>query len=96
LAQFASVVLVAAAFVVLTGLLGDAQMVVAHGYGALLFDFRNSGESDGDLTTLGLLEANDKEIFVVEGAGHGGFRTAAPEQYERRIIGFLNDHLLGR
>ena len=207
------------------GSLDDAQMVVSHGYGALLFDLRNSGESDGDLTTMGLLEAKDviaaveyvqgqletrpkvalfghsmgaaavllagqqagadaivsasaftsledsishsfeamtglppfpfapmvvffaereagrdvseispvsavrqyeslpvlfihgdrdglipvsnvyelyeqandpKEILVLEGAGHGGFRAAAPDEYERRIIGFLDDHLQSR
>jgi fermentation-respiration switch protein FrsA (DUF1100 family) len=52
-----------------SGLLDDAQMVVSHGYGALLFDLRNSGESSGALTTLGLLEANDVRSAVrfVEG-----------------------------
>lgn len=47
-----------------TTLLDDAQMVVSHGYGALLFDLRNSGESDGGLTSLGLLEANDVKAAI--------------------------------
>jgi alpha-beta hydrolase superfamily lysophospholipase len=45
-------------------LLDDAHMVVSHGYGALLFDLRNSGESDGALTSLGLLEANDVRAAI--------------------------------
>jgi fermentation-respiration switch protein FrsA (DUF1100 family) len=40
-------------------LLADAGYIVAHGYGALLYDSRNSGESGGALTTFGLLEVND-------------------------------------
>lgn len=52
-----------------TILLKDAAMVAAHGYGALLFDLRNSGESDGAMTSLGLLEAKDVQAasqFVEE------------------------------
>ena len=40
-------------------LLDDAALLVANGYGVLLLDLRNSGESEGDLTTLGYLEALD-------------------------------------
>jgi len=40
-------------------LLDDAGLLVAEGYGVLLFDLRNSGASEGDLTTLGYLEALD-------------------------------------
>lgn len=39
-------------------------MVTAHGYGALLFDLRNSGESDGGMTSLGLLEAKDVQAAI--------------------------------
>jgi fermentation-respiration switch protein FrsA (DUF1100 family) len=39
--------------------LDDAAMVTWHGYGALLFDLRNSGESEGAETTLGLREVDD-------------------------------------
>lgn len=42
-----------------TELLDEAGFVTAHGYGALLFDLRNHGQSDGDRTTFGLLEAAD-------------------------------------
>jgi fermentation-respiration switch protein FrsA (DUF1100 family) len=41
------------------GLLDDAGILVRAGYGALLFDLRGNGESEGDLTTFGLLEADD-------------------------------------
>lgn len=40
-------------------LLAEAAYIVAHGYGALLYDTRNAGESEGTLTTFGLLEVND-------------------------------------
>lgn len=37
----------------------EAMMLHEQGYGALLFDLRNSGRSDGDQTTLGYDEAED-------------------------------------
>jgi dipeptidyl aminopeptidase/acylaminoacyl peptidase len=40
-------------------LLDDAALLVANGYGVLLLDLRNSGESEGDRTTLGYMEALD-------------------------------------
>jgi dipeptidyl aminopeptidase/acylaminoacyl peptidase len=39
--------------------LGDAALLAAEGYSALLFDLRNCGESEGEVTTLGLREALD-------------------------------------
>jgi len=36
-----------------------ARSLVAGGFNVLMFDFRNSGESDGDVTTLGYREVND-------------------------------------
>jgi dipeptidyl aminopeptidase/acylaminoacyl peptidase len=36
-----------------------------------------------------------KELFVVEGAAHGGAHAAAPEAYERRVLDFLARHLDG-
>ena len=36
-----------------------AGLIAEHGYGALLFDLRNHGESAGDRTSLGLNEVND-------------------------------------
>jgi fermentation-respiration switch protein FrsA (DUF1100 family) len=41
------------------GQLDDAGILAGRGYGALLFDLRNSGESEGTVTTFGLLEVND-------------------------------------
>ena len=40
-------------------LLDEAAMLAAHGYGALLFDMRNQGRSQGTITTLGYTEVED-------------------------------------
>lgn len=45
-------------------LLDDARMLYDHGYGSLLYDSRNSGESEGEVTTLGLQEMNDVDGAV--------------------------------
>jgi alpha-beta hydrolase superfamily lysophospholipase len=55
-----------------TELLVDADLIAQAGYGALLFDLRNSGESDGQVTTLGLDETRDVAAavaFVYQTAG---------------------------
>ena len=31
-----------------------------------------------------------KSLWVVEGAGHGGYIMAQPEQFQQRVVGFLN------
>ncbi len=41
------------------GAVADARLLAERGYGVLLFDLRNSGESDGTVTTFGLMEVND-------------------------------------
>jgi uncharacterized protein len=40
--------------------------------------------------------AQPKEIFVIENAGHGGFLQASPDEYEQRIINFLQWSLFER
>ena len=35
-----------------------------------------------------------KELWIVEGANHGGYRGAAPEEYEGRVLAFFDEHLL--
>jgi uncharacterized protein len=47
-----------------SALLDEAALLAGQGYGALLFDLRNSGESDGTLTTLGLREVDDVRAAV--------------------------------
>ncbi len=42
----------------------DVAMLYPHGYGMLLFDLRNSGTSEGEITTMGLLEAGDVDRAV--------------------------------
>ncbi len=45
-------------------LLEEAGLLTAHGYGALLFDLRNHGQSEGDRTTFGLYELEDVKAAV--------------------------------
>lgn len=59
-------------------LLDDAAFLTANGYGALLFDLRNSGTSEGDLTTLGYLE-------VLDVGGALDFVLAQPESDAERV-----------
>ncbi len=47
-----------------TELIDEVDFVTAAGYGALLFDLRNHGESDGNITTLGLKEVLDVDAAV--------------------------------
>ena len=42
-----------------TALLDEAAMLARHGFGALLFDLRNHGASEGTITTLGYAEVED-------------------------------------
>ncbi len=44
--------------------LEEADYLTALGYGALLFDLRNHGESEGELTSLGALETRDVSAAV--------------------------------
>lgn len=67
-------------------MLDDAALLAAHGYGVVLIDLRNSGESDGTRTTLGLAEVNDV-------AGAVRFAAAQPG-VEARRIGLLG-HSMG-
>lgn len=47
-----------------TELLDEAGLVVADGYGALLFDLRSCGQSDGKVATMGYLERRDVRAAV--------------------------------
>lgn len=53
--------------------LPTAKALVENGYAVLMFDFRNSGLSDGTLTTVGLLEKDDllAAVRYAEGQGYG-------------------------
>lgn len=59
-------------------MLEDTSLLVAAGYGALLFDLRNSGASEGDLTTLGYLE-------VLDVGGALAFVQAQPDSDPERL-----------
>jgi fermentation-respiration switch protein FrsA (DUF1100 family) len=53
-------------------LLDEAALLTARGYGALLFDLRNHGESEGDRTTFGLFEQNDVQGAVAFARAQSG------------------------
>lgn len=59
-------------------LLAQAALLVQRGYGALLFDFRNHGDSEGEITTFGLLEVRDVAAALA-------FLLAQPEVNPDRI-----------
>lgn len=45
-------------------LLDEAGLVVKHGYGALMFDLRANGESEGNVSTLGYTERRDVRAAI--------------------------------
>lgn len=47
-----------------TELLDEAGFIVAHGYGALLFDMRACGRSEGEITTVGYSERRDVRAAI--------------------------------
>ena len=59
-----------------------------------------AGTDDGD-TPLPVMErvfaaaGDPKELWIVQGAGHGTYYETAPAEYESRVIGFL-DHALAK
>lgn len=60
------------------GLLEQAAMLQKYGYGALLFDLRNHGQSQGKVTTLGY-----REIYDIQGAVE--YLKSRPEVNPHRI-----------
>ncbi len=63
--------------------LGLARSLVESGFNVLLFDFRNSGESEGDVTTLGYHEVKD-----IYGAVEWLKRERADQAEKIGVIGF--------
>jgi fermentation-respiration switch protein FrsA (DUF1100 family) len=37
-----------------------------------------------------------KAFYLVPGAGHGGYMRVEPQEFERRVVGFLERHLRGQ
>ncbi|MBN2548129.1 MAG: alpha/beta fold hydrolase [Anaerolineales bacterium] len=63
-----------------TQLLDEAALLSQEGYGVLMYDARNCGESEGQVTTFGLLEANDLRAaldFILDQPGVDADRIAA-------------------
>ena len=56
-----------------------AAFLLGEGYGALLFDLRNSGDSEGERTTMGLEEVRDVQAAF-------DFLVAQPEVDASRIV----------
>lgn len=50
----------------------DAEMLARHGYGALFFDWRAHGESEGEVTTWGDREQRDLRAAIDFAAQRGG------------------------
>lgn len=67
-------------------LLDEAALLARHGYGALLFDLRNHGTSEGAITTLGYLEVEDVRGAVA-------YALTRTEVDARRIV--LLGHSMG-
>jgi len=61
-------------------LLPNAEMLARHGYGALIFDLRAHGESEGDTSTWGDREQRDFEAAV-------DFASSRPDVRAGRIAG---------
>ena len=59
--------------------LGEARMLYDAGYGAIFFDFRNHGDSGGEVTTFGVQEVLDVRAAV-------DFLLARPEVDPQRIM----------
>lgn len=66
--------------------LDEAALLARHGYGALLFDLRNHGASEGSITTLGYLEMEDVHGAVA-------YALTRTEVDARRIV--LIGHSMG-
>ncbi len=54
----------------------EAEMLARHGYGALFYDARAHGESDGDVCTWGQDEQRDVEAAVGYALAHGATHVA--------------------
>jgi len=81
-----------------------AGYLVSQGYNVLLFDLRNSGESEGNLTSVGQYEVRDvlgavdflkqekeQEKIVVHGFSMGGATAILAAAQEKAINGVITD-----
>jgi dienelactone hydrolase len=63
---------------------------------AVFFVYGEHGNAGEELTRDFFAAARaPKQIWRVPGAGHTGGYAAAPREYERRVVGFFDRHLLG-
>lgn len=63
-------------------------VLIIHGTRDWLVDVREA-------RTLYHAAGGPKELWLVEGAGHGRTRRMAPAEYDRRVVGFFRQHLGG-
>lgn len=55
-------------------------------------DLADEGHAAADLAAAG---GDRVEVWTVEGAGHTDGLAVSPEEWERRVVGFLDEHLRG-
>ncbi|KRE51902.1 alpha/beta hydrolase [Paenibacillus sp. Soil724D2] len=80
-----------------------AKSIVEAGYHVLMFDFRNSGKSEGEITTVGFLEKQDvlgaidwvqerqpSKISLI-GFSMGGSTSILAAAEERAVLGVITD-----
>lgn len=80
-----------------------AKTLVGHGYNVLMFDFRNSGESGGELTSVGYLEkydllgavdwvkTNHPEPVAIHGFSMGASTALTAVSEEPAVVGLVAD-----
>ena len=81
-----------------------ARFLVSQGYNVLLFDFRNAGESEGSLTSVGQYEVRDilgavdflaqekeQQKIIVHGFSMGASTAILAAAQEERIAGVIAD-----
>jgi hypothetical protein len=74
------------------GPVAHARLLVAHGYGVLLIDRRG----DGVLNRVYYAAARiPKTLWEVPQGGHTHALSALPREYERRVMAFFDQALLG-
>lgn len=55
----------------------------------LVFGEREAANADADVQFAAA--GQPKELWIVPGAGHGGYLQANPQEYARRVLGFLEN-----
>ena len=75
----------------------DLKSLVPKISGAVLFVYGENGQPAEEPANRAFYAAahEPRELWEVPGSGHIGGTEARPREYERRIVGFFDRHLLG-